>query len=232
VVVRITSEGRRLDEEAELTVPRTEIIGVLLAGGLSRRMGGGDKGLLDLAGKTMLARVIDRLRPQVSDLVINANGDPGRFAAFALPVVPDTLSDNPGPLAGVLAGMRWAAANRPSARYVLTASTDAPFLPLDLVSRLAAAAHARPGAIAMARSAGKLQPVIGLWPIAHADDLEQAVRDEGIRKVLAWTDRHGVAAVDFDPVPIGDARIDPFFNANTPEEMDEARRLIAAGGAQ
>jgi molybdopterin-guanine dinucleotide biosynthesis protein A len=112
-----------------LTVSKTEIVGVLLAGGLSRRMGGGDKGLLDLGGRSMLARVIERLRPQVGDMIINANGDPARFAGFALPVQPDTLADNPGPLAGVLAGMRWAAQNHATARYVLTVSSDAPFLP-------------------------------------------------------------------------------------------------------
>ena len=212
-----------------MTVSKTEIVGVLLAGGLSRRMGGGDKGLLDLGGRSMLARVIERLRPQVGDMIIKANGDPERFAGYSLPVQSDTLADNPGPLAGVLAGMRWAAQNRAGARYVLTVSTDAPFLPLDLASRLAAALAEGTGAIALARSDGKLHPVIGLWPVALADDLETAVRDEGLRKVLAWTDRHGVVAVDFEPLRIGGERIDPFFNANTPEEMDEARRLIRVG---
>lgn len=213
-----------------MTVSKTEVVGVLLAGGLSRRMGGGDKGLMDLGGRTMLARVIDRLRPQVGDMVINANGDPARFAGLVLPVQPDTLRDNPGPLAGVLAGMRWAAQTHATARFVLTVSTDAPFLPLDLADRLAAALADDSGAIALARSAGKLHPVIGLWPVALADDLETAVRDEGIRKVLAWTDRHGVVAVDFEPILIAGEEIDPFFNANTPEEMDEARRLIGQGG--
>ena len=212
-----------------MTLSKTEIVGVLLAGGLSRRMGGGDKGLLDLGGRSMLACVIERLRPQVGDMIINANGDPARFAGFALPVQPDTLADNPGPLAGVLAGMRWAAQNHATARYVLTVSSDAPFLPLHLADRLAAALAEGTGAIALARSDGKLHPVIGLWPVALADDLETAVRDEGLRKVLAWTDRHGVVAVDFEPLRIGGERIDPFFNANTPDEMDEARRLIRVG---
>jgi len=213
-----------------LTVPKSEIVGVLLAGGLSRRMGGGDKGLLDLAGSSMLARVIDRIRPQVGDLIINANGDPGRFERFGCPIAADTVPDNPGPLAGVLAGMRWAVANRPSARYILTVSTDAPFLPDDLADRLALAADSGAGAIAMARSSGKLQPVIGLWPTALADDLEAAVRHDGIRKVLAWTDRHGVVPVDFAPVLISGKGVDPFFNANTPEELDEARRLLGLQG--
>jgi molybdenum cofactor guanylyltransferase len=209
-----------------VTGPKSEIVGVLLAGGLSRRMGGGDKGLLDLAGSCMLDRVIARIRLSVDTLIINANGDPARFAAFDTPVAPDTLPGNPGPLAGVLAGMRWAGANRSAARHILTVSTDAPFLPADLAVRLATAVAEHPDWIAMARSAGKLQPVIGLWPIALADDLETAVRDDGIRKVLAWTGRHTVVPVDFAPVRIGDTEVDPFFNANTPEEMDEARRLL------
>ena len=206
------------------------IAGVLLAGGQSRRMGGGDKGLLELAGRSMLQHVIDRFGPQVSRLAINANGDPGRFADLGLPVVPDNIEGQPGPLAGVLAGMRWAAVNVPSARWIATGSTDAPFLPADLVARLhdALRAETHPHTIAIARSDGHLHPVIGLWPVALADDLERAIRDDGIRKVLAWTDRHGTLAVDFDFAQIGGRRIDPFFNANTPEELDEARRLLEA----
>ena len=202
------------------------IVGVLLAGGLSRRMGGGDKGLLGLDRKTMLAHVIERAAPQAACLVINANGDPARFSAYGLPVVPDTVEGYPGPLAGVLAGMRWAESHRPEARYVLTVSTDAPFLPADLGQRLFVAAEAQPGAIALASSGGHLHPVIGLWPVLHADDLEAAVRDEGVRKVLAWTERHGVVPVDFSPVSIGGEAVDPFYNANTPEELSEARRLL------
>lgn len=202
------------------------VAGVVLAGGLSRRMGGGDKTLLDLGGRSMLARVIDRLAPQVSALAINANGDPSRFAAFGLPVVADPVEGFVGPLAGVLAGLRWASAAAPAASHIVTVSGDAPFIPTDLVLRLATAlGHGRAG-IAIARSNGELHPVIGLWPVRLADDLEAAVTG-GTRKVLAWTDRHGTVPVDFPLVRIGDETVDPFLNANTPEELDEARRLLA-----
>jgi len=189
-------------------------------------MGGGDKGLLDLGGAPLLARVIARLAPQVSHLAINANGDPARFAAFGLPVIADTIAGFVGPLAGVLAGMRWAAAMSPAPTHIATASADAPFLPDDLVARLSDAVAGRPGAIALAASGGALHPVIGLWPIAHADDLEHELA-RGVRKVLAFTDRHGTVPVDFPPIAARGRAIDPFFNANTPEELDEARRLLA-----
>lgn len=221
--------------------------GVLLAGGQSRRMfararedaaatgpgepavGQGDKGLLAIAGKPMLAHVIERLAPQVGMMVINANGDPERFAPFGLPVVADTIEGFVGPLAGVLAGMRWSARHAPEAEAIVTVSTDAPFLPRDLVARLSAAVagrhHAVAHAIAMARSCGELHPVIALWPVVLADDLEAALQD-GVRKVLRWTDRHGTLPVDFPFQSIGGRDVDPFFNANTPEELDEARALI------
>lgn len=217
--------------------PRT-VVGVILAGGLARRMGGGDKGLRLLGGKPMLQHVVDRLRPQVADLVINANGDPARLASFALPVVADPVEGFVGPLAGVLAGMRWAAAHRPEARWVASVSSDAPFLPGDLVGKLTGAltADGRPDAIALARSAGDIHPVIGLWPVHLADDLEGQLI-AGVRKVLNWTDRHGTVAVDFPTHSLGDAEIDPFFNANTPEELTTAEQLFglldrkSSGGA-
>lgn len=208
----------------------TEVTGVLLAGGQSRRMGGGDKGLLELAGRPMLAHVICRLAPQVGRLVINANGDPARFAAFGLPVVPDTIGGFVGPLAGVLAGMRWAATHAPEAHWVVTAAGDAPLLPSDLVARLAKAAAKRPGAIALAQSHGELHPVIGLWPVALAADLEEQLR-AGVRKVLAWTDRHGTIPVPFPPARVCGIDIDPFFNANTPQELDQLRAMIGKKAA-
>lgn len=207
--------------------PSTTTVGLLLAGGLARRMGGGDKGLKDLGGRTMLARVVERLGPQVSGLVLNANGDPARFAEFRLPVVADPIEGFVGPLAGVLAGLLWARAHAPAARYVASASTDAPFLPRDLVARLEAALADRPNAIAIAQSAGELHPVIGLWPVALADDLAAELK-AGVRKVLRWTDRHGTVPVDFPFVRIADRMVDPFFNANTPEELAGAAALIAA----
>lgn len=215
---------------------RHAVVGVLLAGGQSRRMfadegGRGDKGLLDIAGKPMLAHVIARMAPQVGSLVLNVNGDPDRFQGFGLPVVADTVGGHVGPLAGVLAGMRWAAAHAPGARLIATVSTDAPFLPLDLVAQLAAVRSAAGGGekIALARSGGHLHPVIGLWSVSLADDLEQALED-GVRKVLAWTDRHGTLGVDFAPVMVGGVEVDPFFNANTQDELAEARRLLTGRG--
>ena len=202
------------------------ITGVLLAGGQSRRMGGGDKGLLAFGSGTLLGHVIGRFAPQVARLVINANGDGARFSQYGLPLVADPVDGHVGPLAGVLAGMRWARTHTPEAGYIATTSTDAPFLPLDLVKRLGQAARQHPGGVIIARSGGHLHPVIGLWPVSHHDDLEAALTQEGIRKVLAWTDRHGTVPVDFDDVAIGTRLIDPFFNANTPEELGEARRLI------
>lgn len=206
------------------------ITGVLLAGGQSRRMfpgeaTGGDKCLRDLVGRPMLAHVIERLQPQVSRLVINANGDPTRFAAFGLPVVSDTVDGFVGPLAGVLAGMRWSLATMPGSSHIATVSTDAPFIPRNLVSQLADAVAARPLAVAIAGSGGELHPVIGLWPVALANDLEAALK-EGVRKVLAWTDRHGTVAVGFPFITMAAGQIDPFFNANHPDELDEARRLL------
>jgi molybdenum cofactor guanylyltransferase len=213
-----------------MSVSAETITGILLAGGQSRRMfpaaaAGGDKALRDLVGRPMLAHVIERLRPQVASLVLNANGDPSRFAAFGLPVVADTVGGFAGPLAGVLAGMRWSQRHAPQATHIASVSTDAPFIPLDLVARLAGAVAVRPTAIAIARSAGELHPVIGLWPLTLADDLEAALHD-GVRKVLAWTDRHGTEPVDFPFVPMAGRQIDPFFNANHPDELDEARRLL------
>ena len=206
----------------------SRVTGVILAGGLSRRMGGGDKGLLNLGNKPMLSHVIERLAPQVDALIINANGEPQRFAAWSLPVVPDTIGGFVGPLAGVLAGMRWSLAHAPAARFIATAAGDAPLLPLDLVERLMAAAKRRPGAIALAQSYGELHPVIGLWPVALAQDLEEQLRN-GVRKVLAWTDRHGTLGVPFAPVRMCGLELDPFFNANTPRELEQLRATIAKG---
>ena len=178
----------------------------------------------------MIAHVIRRLSPQVGRIVINANGEPSRFSTLGLPVVADTVEGFAGPLAGVLAGMRWSARHAPAARHIATVSSDAPFLPADLVERLSRATAEQAGAIAIARSAGELHPVIGLWPVALAEDLDAALA-AGVRKVLAWTDRHGTIPVDFAMIGAGSQAIDPFFNANTREELDEARRLFAQGFA-
>jgi molybdopterin-guanine dinucleotide biosynthesis protein A len=206
---------------------RNRVTGVLLAGGQSRRMGGGDKSLLPLGGVAMLSHVIERLRPQVGWLVLNANGDPSRFAGFGLPVVADTLEGFAGPLAGVLAGMRWSEREAPEARWIVTAASDTPFLPRDLVARFITAATGADRVIVLARSAGRTHPVFGLWPVALADDLEAALA-AGTRKILAWTERHDTRLADFAFAQFGERQVDPFFNANTPEELAQARALLSS----
>jgi molybdenum cofactor guanylyltransferase len=200
---------------------RPPAVGLLLAGGLSRRMGGGDKCLRPLAGRTILDRIVERVRPQVARLVLNANGDPARFAAYHLPVVADSVEGFAGPLAGVLAGLDWAAANAPDCPWVASVPTDAPFLPADLVARLRAATEE--GAdMACAASAGQSHPVVGLWPVRLREDLRHALTIEQIHKVDVWTARYRLASVDFPIVGI-----DPFFNTNRPEDLAEAERLLA-----
>ena len=192
------------------------MIGLLLAGGRATRMGGGDKGLRLLAGRPILDHVIERLRPQLSRLLLNANGDPARFAAYGLPVVGDSPPDFAGPLAGVLAGLEWTAREAPDCPLLLSAPTDAPFLPRDLVRRLWAGHESEGADIAMAASGGRTHPVVGLWPVALASALRHALVVEGLRKVDIWTARYRVAVVDF---PI--EAVDPFFNANRPEDLPD-----------
>lgn len=201
------------------------VCGVLLAGGLSRRMGGGDKCLRPIGDKTMLAHAIDRLTPQVGTLVLNANGDPGRFTEYRLPVTADAIEGFAGPLAGVLAGMRWAQANT-SARWIVTAATDTPFFPSDLVVRLVDGAGHHQGIIALAASGGKAHPVFGLWPIALADDLESWLSEGQNRKVLAWVDRHPRTDINFTGPLVDGIELDPFFNANTPEDLETAAVVL------
>lgn len=204
---------------------RTEgIAGVLLAGGLSRRMGGGDKSLRTLGGRSILERIIATVRPQVGPLVLNANGDPARFAAFGLPVAADVVEGFAGPLAGVLTGMEWARANAPDCRWLASFATDAPFIPGDLVARLAAAVEREGADLACARSDGQEHPVFGLWRVDLADDLRRAMVEEDMRKVDAWTARYRLAVADFATDPV-----DPFFNTNRPDDLAEAERLMAAG---
>ncbi|MDP6517967.1 MAG: molybdenum cofactor guanylyltransferase MobA [Alphaproteobacteria bacterium] len=198
-----------------------EIVGVLLAGGRARRMGGGDKCLRVLGGETLLARAIARARPQVDRLILNAEGDLSRFNDYGLAVVADPIPGFAGPLAGVLAGLDWAAAKAPGARHVATFATDAPFFPADLVARLAAAV-AGGADLACAASAGRNHPVFALWPVGLRDDLRQAMTADGIRKVDVWTARYRLAEVDFPTEPV-----DPFFNANRPEDLATAADMLA-----
>lgn len=188
-------------------------------------MGGGDKSLRELNGEPLLKHVLDRLAEQAAPIALNANGDPTRFAEFGLPVIPDATADFAGPLAGVLAGMRWAAEAAPNARYLVTAACDTPFFPKDLVENLLAATGCTYPAIALAASAGQVHPVFGLWPVALADDLALAL-ETGTRKVLHWTGRHRHFTADFAFADLGGRLADPFFNANTPEELAEAERLL------
>ena len=197
------------------------IVGVLLAGGRSSRMGGGDKCLRPLGGRPILARLIERVRDQVATLIINANGDAARFAAYGLPVVADVVEGFAGPLAGVLTGLEWARANRPAAAWVATFATDAPFVPGDLVARLAEAGAGDRADMACAASGGQIHPVFGLWPVRLADDLSKALREEQIRVVNRWTDRYRLAQVEFSTEPL-----DPFFNINEPGNLAEAERLL------
>ena len=194
--------------------------GVLLAGGLARRMGGGDKPMRQIAGRTILDRVIARLAPQCDGLILNANGDPARFASFGLPVIADTVKNFPGPLAGVLAALDWAATNRPGVEFMLSAAADCPFLPRDLVARLHRTRAEQNAQLAVAASAGQSHPVIGLWSVALREELRHALVVEDMRKIDRWTARYRLATVTWPAEPL-----DPFFNANTMDDIAAAERL-------
>lgn len=198
---------------------------VILAGGLARRMGGGDKPMRTIAGKTILGRVIARLSPQCDGLILNANGDAARFAEFRLPVIADGVAGFPGPLAGILAGLDWMAANRPDVNWMLSAPGDCPFLPRDLVTRLDQARAAGSAELAVASSGGQTHPVVGLWSVRLRDEMRQALVVDGMRKVDRWTARYPLATVSWPTSPL-----DPFFNANTIEDIAEADRLAGLDG--
>jgi molybdenum cofactor guanylyltransferase len=199
---------------------RSPILGLVLAGGLARRMGGGDKTRIRIGGKTILERVLARLKPQCTAVILNANGDPARFADTGLPVVADSVPDFAGPLAGILAGLDWAAAHAPTIADVASVPGDCPFLPGDLVARLSAARRAAGSPLACARSGEWRHPVVGLWPVALREDLRKALFEEDLRKIESWTARHGIAVADWPATPV-----DPFFNVNTPADAAEAERI-------
>ncbi|WP_420565048.1 molybdenum cofactor guanylyltransferase MobA [Thalassobaculum sp.] len=200
----------------EARPPRShdDVLGVILAGGLARRMGGGDKGFADLGGRTLLQRVIDRLEGQVGGLVLNANGDPARFAEYRLPVVADTVADHPGPLAGILAGLAYAEAH--GWQWIATAPVDTPYLPRDLVDRLLTALAGEAAEIACVASGGRVHPVVGLWPIGLIGPLRAALEEQGIRKVDAFAGarRRAIATWPVEPY-------DPFLNVNSPADLFE-----------
>jgi len=199
-----------------------ETLGVVLAGGLARRMGGGDKARIRVGGRTILERVIDRLHPQCSGLAINANADASRFADFGLPVVPDSVPDHAGPLAGILAGLHWAANHIPKAEWVVSAPSDCPFLPRDLVAGLHQARILAGAPLACAASGDRRHPVIALWPVSLREDLRRALTAEDVRKVDQFAARYAVGIAAWPIMPV-----DPFFNINTPEQISEAERIAA-----
>ncbi|HWK63326.1 MAG TPA: molybdenum cofactor guanylyltransferase MobA [Rhizobiaceae bacterium] len=199
------------------------IAGIILAGGRSRRMGGGDKCLRRLGGRPLLRHVIDRLAPQAGPLAISANGDPSRFAEFSVPVVPDTIPGFAGPLAGVLAGMEWAR-RETDATWLVSVASDTPFFPTDLVSRLATAADQEN--IVVASSGGRRHPVFALWPVTLAPALRAFLEDGATYKVSTFVEGHESAVVDFAMIEATGG--DPFFNVNTQEDLAVAEGLIRA----
>ncbi len=201
----------------------TSVLAVVLAGGLARRMGGGDKPLRMLGGQPLLDHVLARIGPQVAGVILNANGDAGRFAGYGLPVVADPVPDHPGPLAGILAGLDWAAAMRPEIADVLSVPGDCPFLPADLLARLRSAREAAGVPMACAASGGWTHPPVALWPVALRGELRAALL-AGERKIDRWTARFGCASAEWPAEPF-----DPFFNANAPDDLAEAERLLSSG---
>jgi molybdenum cofactor guanylyltransferase len=208
-----------------MTDPHPKTLGVLLAGGLARRMGGGDKPLRRIGGRTILERVLERFAPQCDGLILNANGDPARFADLQMPVVADTVAGFAGPLAGILAALEWAQEHRPDCEWVASVAADTPFLPRDLVAQLHEARTTANLPLACASSGGRAHPVNALWPVALASDLRNALTVEDLRKIDRWTARHGIAHVEWPAEPV-----DPFFNANTPDDIAEAEEMLAAYG--
>ncbi len=204
---------------------RDATLGLILDGGRARRMGGADKGLIALAGRPMLARVIERLRPQCGALALSASGDPARFASFGLPVLADDPPGFAGPLAGILAGLESCAQSAPPRlAYVASLAADAPFAPADFVARLHAARRAAEAEIAVAASGGRTHHIAALWPVALAAELRRALRSEGLRKVESFAARFRLASAEWPSEPI-----DPFFNVNTPEDLALAEALLRAG---
>lgn len=196
------------------------VLGMILAGGLARRMGGGDKSLIELDGRPLLAHVVDRLKAQTDHVIINANGDAARFADYHLPVVPDPVDGAQGPLAGVLAGLDWAQAHAPQCDWVMSVAVDTPFFPQDLIARMVSAVEASGADMACATSNARSHPVFGLWPVKLAGDLRIALIEEDIRKVDIWTARYSCEMVAFEA-----DGFDPFFNVNRPEDVEQARMI-------
>ncbi len=196
-----------------------QTLGIVLAGGRALRMGGDDKARIEIGGATIIERTLARLRPQCAALILNAN-EPARFADIGLPVVADSVPDYAGPLAGILSGLDWTAAHAAQISWVVSAPSDCPFLPRDLVARLHQARIEASAAIACARSAARRHPVVALWPVGLREELRHALTVEGLRKVDQWSARYSVSIAEWPAAPV-----DPFFNVNTPEQAVEAARL-------
>jgi molybdenum cofactor guanylyltransferase len=203
-----------------MTTETPATLGLVLAGGLARRMGGGDKALIHIGEATILERVLARIARTCAGIVVNANGDPTRFARFGLPVISDDVAGFAGPLAGILAGLDWAASHVSGVEWVMSVPGDCPFLPRDLVPRLHAARLAAGTPLACAQSGEWRHPVVALWRVALRDDLRHALVEEDLRKIEVWTARHGVALAAWPTEPV-----DPFFNVNTPDDLAQATRL-------
>jgi molybdopterin-guanine dinucleotide biosynthesis protein A len=212
----------RLHKLRRMTTPTPPTFGLVLAGGLARRMGGGDKSRIEIGGVSILDRVLATLSAQCTGIIINANGDPERFADTGCTVVPDNVPDYPGPLAGILAGLDWLAAQDNGVEWMVSVPADCPFLPDDLVEKLHRARREMGAGVplACARSGEWRHPVVGLWPLALRESLRQALVQDRMRKIDTWMARHGVAFADWPAEPF-----DPFFNVNTPEDAERAKRI-------
>jgi len=221
---RAQSSGeKRPCMRSEHDIPPT--LGLVLAGGLARRMGGGDKAFIRIGGATILDRVLASLSAQCAGIAINANGDPERFCETGAPILADEVAGFVGPLAGVLAGLDFLATRQPGIEWLLSVPGDCPFLPEDLVEALHRARRSAGKPLACAKSGDWRHPVVGLWPVALRGDLRQALASEGLRKIEAWTARHGVAIAEWPVAPV-----DPFFNVNTREDVLQAERIAAQSG--
>ncbi|MGO4386501.1 molybdenum cofactor guanylyltransferase MobA [Microvirga sp. 2YAF29] len=202
-------------------VPYPATLGAILGGGLARRMHGVDKALLELNGRPLLSHVCERLAPQCEGVILNATGDLSRFGNLDLPLVPDSVSGHPGPLAGILAALEWTALHRPSLEWVVSVPADTPFIPSDLVQRLHGARQAQGQPLACASSGSQDHFVIGLWPVSLRHDLQRALVEKGVCRVEEWVRHHGMARAEWPAAPS-----DPFFNINTPQDLAKAQGLV------
>lgn len=210
------------DMDVTMQIKPEQVVGVILAGGLARRMGGGDKSMLKLGGRRILDYVIESAQNQLHTVIINANGDPKRFAEFNLPVQADIVPDFAGPLAGVVSAMAWVKQNNSEATHIITLAADTPFFPHDYVARMLELMALKQQRLACASYQGRTQPVFGLWPVDLFDDLYIALVEDDVRKVDRFTAPYGVADVAFDELADN-----PFFNVNKPEDLDIGEQQLA-----